>query len=248
MFFLFFLFYEKSLTKKIFLTFLLIVLYIGIFGLTSHKFFLFIIFMLVILYVLAEKYKDISFTSIVLFIAFLTGMYFWDTDSGFITKSLLVRRLIMIPAQINYDYYHFFSHNPFVFFTDSKFLPFKYLLTFSYDLDVPHLIGREIYGHPDMSANTSWIGNGYAHAGFIGMVIYAVIIGIIFKYLDYLAKYLNYKFIIISFFPYVITMYLSSDLKTVLFTHGLLFYLIILTILSFSRYKGNTVENCKSRL
>ena len=84
-----------------------------------------------------------------------------------------------------------------------------------------------------MAANTGWLGSGYAHLGFIGMLIYAFIIALILKYLDFLSKYLDKRFILISFSGYIITLFLSSDLKTVFLTHGLFFYLIILSILAY---------------
>ena len=243
--FLYFLFNEKSFAKKLFFTLALIIFYVTVFGLTSHKFYLFVIFILLLLYMFATKFDDIATAALVLFIVVLLVLYFIDADSVFVVKSLLVRRLLFVPAQINFDFYSFFSQNAFVYFTDSKFLPFGYLMAYPYDLDMAHLIGREIYGHAEMSANTSWIGYGYAHAGISGMLLYAGIIGLVFKYLDFLAKFLHYKFIILSFFPYVIVLFLSSDLKTVFFTHGLLFYLVVLTILSFGtkKYRGEYAKN-----
>jgi len=148
-------------------------------------------------------------------------------------SSMFVRRLFFVPASLNFAYFDFFKDHQFVYFTDSKFLPFYYIFGYPYDLSVSHLIGREIFMKPDMAANTGWLGSGYAQMGFLGMILYAFIISLILRYLDYLSKYLNKKFLILSFIPYIITLFLSSDLKTTLLNHGLFFYIILLSILAY---------------
>lgn len=231
--FLFYLFYEKHNIRKFIVSLILLSLYILIFGLTSHKSFLFLIPAVIGIYIFFSKDKNISLKLLYILTFFLfIFIFFKSNEMFFIVKSLLIRRVIFTPAHLNFSYYEFFSKNPFVFFSDSKFLPFHYLLSYPYDTDIAHLIGREVFGYQNMAANTSWMGYGYAHAGIIGMVIYALIIGLLFKYLDFLSRYLNPNFIVISFFPFILVLFLSSDLKTTFFTHGLLFYLILLNILA----------------
>ncbi len=236
--YLYFLFTEEKFLKKFLFTLVVFLIYVAIFGLTSQKFFLFLIPTIFILYLISSISRNPSLVFLVIFILFLMSLYMVNLDQlGFIIKSLLIRRLLFVPAKLNFDYFQFFSQNPYVWFSDSRFLITHYFMSYPYNLDVPHLIGKVIYGRPDMSANTGWIGSGYAHAGVLGMFIYAIIIGTLLDYLDFLARYLNYKFIVLSFFPYVVTMYLSSDLKTVFLTHGLMFYLLFLNILYIHRKK-----------
>lgn len=236
--YLYFLFTEKKFLRKFLFTLVVFLIYVAIFGLTSHKFFLFVIPIIFILYLISSITRNLSLVFLVIFVLFLMFLYIVNLDQlGFIIKSLFIRRLLFVPAKLNFDYFQFFSQNPYVWFSDSRFLITHYFMSYPYSLDVPHLIGKVIYGRSDMSANTGWIGSGYAHAGVLGMFIYAMIIGTLLGYLDFLAKYLNYKFIVLSFFPYIVTIYLSSDLKTVFLTHGLIFYLLFLNILYIHRKK-----------
>ncbi|BCD67951.1 O-antigen polymerase [Nitratiruptor sp. YY09-18] len=233
--FLFYLFHTSKTSIKIIITIILIILYIIIFGITSHKFYLFIIPFMVSIYLVSSIFKktNLVFANIMIFLLisifilslFKNNLFLWIT-------SLFIRRLLFVPADLNFAYFEFFNDHTFVYFSDSKFLPFYYIIGYPYDLNVPHLVGREIFGNPAMGANTGWIGSGYAHMGFIGMLFYAFIISIILKYLDFLSKYLDKKFLVFSFIPYIITLFLSSDLKTTLLNHGLFFYLILLSFLA----------------
>ena len=239
--FLFYLFNTKNLKKIVFYSMVMVLLYILIFGLTSHKFFLFLIPFELVIYFLFRKSQNISYiilSSLIIFTAVLIFLMYWNPYL-ILLEDLLIRRVLFVPADINFKYYEFFSKNPFVYFSDSKFLPIRYFVTYPYNTDISHLIGREMYGHPMMAANTSWIGTGFAHMGFLGMLIYALILGLIFKYIDFFSKFLDYKFLVISFFPYVDILFLSADLKTALLTHGFLLYLVSLNIFSFYNKNHN---------
>jgi hypothetical protein len=109
------------------------------------------------------------------------------------------------------------------------------IIGYPYSLDLPFIIGDAFFNRPETQANTGWIGSGYAQAGFWGMMVYALIIGELFKYLDYKALTVGRNFIMISFSPFIISLFLSTDLKTVFLSHGLLLYLIILTIVKIKQ-------------
>jgi hypothetical protein len=146
-------------------------------------------------------------------------------------KAIIINRFLFIPAQLNFYYYDFFSQNPKIFWTDSKWLLIGKIIDYPYSLPLQMVIGDTYFNNPETNANTGWIGSGYAHAGFFGMMIYAIIIGLIFKYLDFKSKILDKNFIIISFSPFIVSLFFSSDLKTVFITHGLFLYMIILAML-----------------
>jgi len=240
--YLFILFKTKKTINKIFFIVAFSALYIFIFGITSHKFFLFIIPFMTFIYLLFSRFRDISGFILLSFLTFLVIWFVLGFSSPnfywFFIESLFIVRIIFVPANLNFAYYEFFKENPFIFFTDSKFILTHYFLEYPYDIDLAHLIGREIFNNPSLGANTGWIGSGFAQAGLYGMLIYSTIIGIVFKYLDFLSRYIDYRFIVISFFPYVIILFLSSDLKTVFLTHGFLLYLIFLSIFSIDYKRG----------
>ena len=240
--FLYYLFHLKDNFTKFVLSLFLLIFYTLIFGMTSHKFFLFIIPFMLLLYFIGNFTRNwnlffLKFLIILLFNLILLYIILGDSNINLLIISLFLRRVFFVPAMLNFSYFEFFKEHNFVYFTDSKLLPFRYILGYPYDLDISHLIGREMFGKPEMGANTGWLGSGYAQAGFLGMILYAVIISLVLKYLDYVSKYLRKEFIILSFIPYIVVLYLSSDLKTVFITHGLIFYLIFLGILAFNEKK-----------
>jgi hypothetical protein len=210
--------------------FIAVTLFILDFGFTSNKQYLFLPFFIFSIYYLVLKSKFLIqkiIAGFIFLIAFAIIIdYFWLEVWA---KAIIINRFLFVPAQLNFYYYDFFSQNPKIFWTDSKWLLIGKIIDYPYSLPLPMVIGDTYFNNPETSANTSWIGSGYAHAGFFGMMIYAIIIGLIFKYLDFKAKILDKNFIIISFSPFTISLFFSSDLKTVFLSNGLLLYLLLLS-------------------
>lgn len=215
--------------KKKMLVIIISIIFILIFGLTSHKQFLFLPVATGGLYFILTREKPLfwilgSLISLSLLCVLLDFFWFkvWAT-------SLVIHRIFLVPAQLNFFYFDFFSQHPKVFWTDSKWLMLDKILDYPYDLPMPMVIGYEYFNNPQTNANTGWLGSGYAHAGYFGMIIYAIIIGFILKYLNYKARTFGTLFIVISFSPFISSLFFSSDLKTVFLTHGLIFYLFLLS-------------------
>ena len=229
--FTYFLIYRKKfLTMIIFLAFVLL------FGFSSHRKYLFLPFLLYgINWIVKCKYfvSTLNFGLIILVVFAIIIDYFWL--EGWV-KSIVIRRFMFIPAQLNFYYYEFFSHNPKVFWTDSKWLLINKIIEYPYSLPMPMVIGETYFNNPQAHANTGWIGSGYAHAGFLGMLLYAIIVSLVFKYLDFKEKTLDKNFIVVSFSPFIVSMFLSSDLKTVFLSHGLFVYIIIISMMKQRSY------------
>jgi len=217
--------------QKNFIKLLAFLLFIILFAFSSHKKYLFLPFFIYGIYLITKTRLPIlkiiiGLVGLIIFSIIID--YLWLEN---LAKSLFIRRFLFVPAQLNFYYYDFFSQNPKIFWSDSKWLLINKIINYPYSLPMTNVIGEEYFNNPEKSANTSWIGSGYAHFGFVGMLIYAIIIGLVLKYLDFKAKTLDKNFIIISFSPFILSVFLSSDLKTVFFSHGLLFYLIIISLL-----------------
>ena len=140
--------------------------------------------------------------------------------SRIIMGSLLVRRVYFVPAHLNFEYYDFFSTHPHTMLAESK-LTFG-LVEYPYDLSASHLIGYHYYNNKLVGANTGWLGSGYMHFGFAGMLSYALIIGILLSMVDTLAKRRELGISGAILFTPFLTLFLSSDLPTAGLTHGLL--------------------------
>jgi hypothetical protein len=143
-----------------------------------------------------------------------------------IANSFLLRRTFFVPAMMNFDYFTFFSTNPFTFWADSK-LTFD-LISSPYDKRIPFIIGERVHNSIDMSANTGWLGSGFAQAGVLGVSIYTLLISAIMLFVNSLSRKIDKSVVTAIFIPLFFAFYLSSDLITTFFTHGLFIQAIIL--------------------
>ncbi|MEM4330378.1 MAG: hypothetical protein QXY64_04440, partial [Candidatus Bilamarchaeaceae archaeon] len=202
-----------------------------VFALTSHKHFLFIPVTLVGLYWISCSKKPITLMLIILLGLSIISVILDKLWLSVWARALVINRLFLTPAQLNFFYYDFFSQNQMIFWTDTKWLLLDRIIDYPYSLPMPKVIGYQYFGNPETSANTGWLGSGYAHAGVIGILLYAAVLGVILKYIDYKSQNLGKRFIVTSFSPFISPLFFSSDLKTVFLTHGFLFYLLIIFFL-----------------
>jgi len=145
--------------------------------------------------------------------------------SRIIMGSLLLRRVCFVPAHLNFVYYDFFSTHPHTMLAESK-LTFG-LVEYPYDLNSASLIGYYYYNNVETHANTGWLGSGYMHFGFAGMLIYAFIVGFLLSMVDMLAKRREFGISVAILFTPFFTFFLSSDLPTAMLTHGLLLAMVL---------------------
>lgn len=151
-----------------------------------------------------------------------------NSDFGYWFSSLIFRRAILTPSFLNLAYIDWFGSNPTYFWADSRVT--LGLVSPPSHLSSPHLIGYQLYGSEDMSANTGWIGSGFANAGIFGVVLYTVLIGILLSFLNSYSRKLGTPTIIAIFSSLILTVLLSADFLTSLLTHGLLVATMIVVI------------------
>ena len=155
--------------------------------------------------------------------------------SDIITGSLLLRRVDFVPAHLNFVYYDFFSTHPHTKLAESK-LTFG-LIEYPYELNSSHLIGYHYYNNDQCGANTGWLGSGYMHFGFAGMLVYALLVGLLLSVLDMLAKRrelgISGAILFIPFFG----IFLSADLPTSMLTGG---FMLAMFLTWACRLKGHS--------
>jgi len=92
------------------------------------------------------------------------------------------------------------------------------------------MIGLDRWGiGTEASANSGFLANGFAHLGFVGMLLYSVILGLIVGSVDRVLKFLNDEFrqVFIPLISLSFWQLKSSDLPTLLLTHGLFITLVL---------------------
>jgi len=241
--------YINSIATKVFIPFamvfaiqnrrwiglmVLVGLSILFFALTSHKSPLFYPIVVVFAYGIvqfrnAQIFMLVSVLIIVFFSAIDTYAFThdWGGYSG-IFSSLFARRVILIPSLLNWFYVDFFEHASKINWANSKLT--LGLMISPYDAAAPRIIGLEYFNREEMSANTGWIGSGYANAGIFGVITYSVLIGLLLSFLDAYANKLGVQVVTAMFTLSVFTLLTSTDLATMLITHGLVVSLFVLII------------------
>lgn len=218
-----------SLHKKKYYKFIFYVaLQIILFGLSSHKMVLFMIFLILACYFACDR---VLHNTNKLFV----GAIFGIASPIFISNAMLLsmwRRAFLVPSQLNYFYYDYFSHHEFDWFTNS-FL--RHFVEPQYDRPIPYVIGQEFFGNPFMGANTGFFGSGYAHGGLIIVVVYSAIIGITINYISHFFKKVSPKIIITITLVPMLNLFISSDLPTMFLTGGILLSFLLLFCLSKSK-------------
>ena len=111
------------------------------------------------------------------------------------------------------------------------------MVDYPYDLPTANIIGEFAYNSYENYANTGWIGSGFMHFHYIGLLIYTLIISIIMSTLDILSNQIGIRSVIALTFIPTITMFTSSDLPTTLITHGLVISVIIVMCISPSKIR-----------
>lgn len=218
-----------------------------------RRYFLFIFFLLAQVYFFAASgHKTILFlplllvgawfyfrktSSLVILPIAFSGVIVFTLLSYFILddlwlSSLFSRRVFYVPANLTFTYFEFFSDNPKIYWSNSILSNF---FTYPYDLSLTHVIGRYL-GREGMGANNGFIASGYAHAGFLGIFVYALILGLILRFInDITYKTLPiWLSVALSVVP-LRALLISSDLFTVMLTHGFVVAIILIYLLRFKR-------------
>jgi len=163
-------------------------------------------------------------------------VWHYDTEwSGWFT-SLLIRRALFVPSLLNWEYIDYFSSADKYFWANSK-VSFG-LVSSPHQLSIAKLIGQEYFGGAETSANTGWIGSGYANAGLVGVALYSVLAGALLALLDAYSNKVGVRIVIAGFIVPFIALATSTDLTTVFLTHGMVVGLLILALLGDRRARA----------
>jgi len=205
-----------------------VILQILLFSGTGLKSFLFALpFVLVLMWVVTRKnpfaWMGVGFGGEVM----LGMLSHWLIGDVWIS-SLFTRRTLLVPAQLSFFYYDFFSKNGFIFLSAQRI--FREFLKYPYSLNPPYLIASIYFNKPTMGANNGIVADAYMNFGFVGFILWAVLLVIILKLIDSFSKNKDARLTVATIAMPVIFL-TNSALLTCLLTHGLLSALILLYLL-----------------
>lgn len=219
--------------KKLFFILIALLLILMMFAFSGHKSILQGIFLVIFFYFLSfAKNKD-TLVMIGFFFLIVVSIILAEYLNLEIIVSLIVRRLLFLPAQLNFIYFDFFSTHEYFYWSNSIF---KFFISSIYDKGPTYVIG-EYLGHPEANMNIGFVASGFAHAGYLGVLVYTFIGFIILTIINTLSKKMN-KYIVFSiiFIP-INALFVSSDMLTILLTHGLMVILLVLWMYEDKIYK-----------
>lgn len=206
--------------KVLFLLFLF--LQILLFGMTGFKSVLFSPMVAVSLYLILKnsRMKNLIFELMTVGILLIVGVsvLLYIINGNITVASIFVRRLLMVPAQLHYIYYDFFSTHEKMRLSHS-FLSFIYENPYNSPSPVD-VIASIIYDR-DFSPNVGYLGDAFSNFGITGIIVYSVILGLVLKMLDSVARnvpiYFSAPLITIPSMALI-----NSALPTSMVTHGIL--------------------------
>lgn len=174
-----------------------------------------------------------NFLFVIIFLTFVGTFLSLVFDNIFFIDSF-VRRVFFTPAYLNTKYNNYFANQP-TFMTHSGFYPgvdpFGKGLSF--------FMGENILGVTGLNANVGLFTEGYLSFGYVGLVLFAMLISLIIMFIKMTnidSKYFGIVFVYIYYFN-------TSFLSTLLMTHGLLFFLLCcFFFLGKKREKGFVYE------
>ena len=210
----------------------LVVLFMHVlwFGFSSHKSVVFYPFLVIGLWAWFRNYRSFSPIILMAVFAIIASLVFWLYSGDILYASMFVRRVFFGVAKNTFDYFIFFTGKPNVYWSNSLT---SMLLDYPYHASPAKLIGY--WRDTEASVNNSFISTGYMHAGGLGVFIYGVFAGVLFRVIDGLSK--TYTQVLLVLSAVLISsraLILSADLLTAMLTHGVGFA-ILLSILM----KGN---------
>jgi len=197
------------------------------FGISSHKSVLFYPFLVTFLWVWFRKTRALSLIPLSMSLVVTATFLFYIFYEEIFLGSMFIRRVFFVPAKLTFDYYEFFSINPFVYWSNSIT---SYFIDYPYTMNTALLIGD--YLGTEANANNSFLATGYSHAGIPGMIFYGVLVGLLFRLIDSLAR--NGVPVWVAVATMIVpsqALLTSADLPTALLTHGIGMSLVILFLL-----------------
>ncbi|PKF46220.1 hypothetical protein CW664_00345 [Macrococcoides caseolyticum] len=227
---LFPLFFSIFIYKKNFLlAFLVSILQVIMFLSFGNKAFLFSIGIILFLFY-AVKTKFFIRTMSVFMSLLILGSHFirniLDIDELF---RAIPYRMIFIPAQLQYQYYDYFSVREKIYFADG--LIGKILSIQSpYPYGAPYMISTHYYD-AFFSANTGIFADAYTNGGVVYMIICTLILVLLLVFIDKISSSIPLS-ILIGSMGYMLFVINDTGLLTTLLTGGLLFQLLIFIVLN----------------
>jgi len=197
---------------------------------TGSKTYLFsVIFIVFCIYLLKSKRWEVGIPQFYTIVIVLSTIFYLITKNLWSLAIFPVRQLV-IPAQISFAHYDFFSVNPKLYFSEGiigKIIgtesPYNTISTF-------------MIGDGRGNWNTGYLGDAYDNGGFILMVVYTIIFAMILLFVDSVSRFSKKRYQYTALLAYSIIVLNDGALLTTLLTSGMVFTLIFIYFAASEEY------------
>ena len=165
-------------------------------------------------------FKAVSLFTLVAFMIFIV-------TGNWLLVDVLVRRALIVPGMLSGYYIEYFNINGFALYSQN-FL--SSVVETKYTTAPAYVIGQEYFGRPDLRANVNFLADSYGNIGGLGVLFNSIVLGVILLCFNVLSKGKDLKVIIPSLCG-VAWSFSESPFVTSLFTHGVVFALLIVAII-----------------
>jgi hypothetical protein len=138
-----------------------------------------------------------------------------------------VRRQIFGPGLLTSFYWDYFNGGNFVYFSDSVLSSF---VPRQYDLPMARLIGEAYFGNAEANANANVWASAFANVGYTGMFGFTVLLGLMFRLIDGMAKHGDFVVTSLMCGMFGLT-WTNGGLQTSMLSNGVLATLFVLFLL-----------------
>lgn len=164
------------------------------------------------------------------FLICLSVAHYFATGDNTISV-YFIRRSFFVPALLTSLYWDFFDGQSHIYYGDS-FL--RWLHASPYQLPMARLIG-EVYLHSaDANANANVWASGFGHAGFIGMTVSTIVLGLLFRVIDGFARTVDLRVVSLMISLFALS-WSNGAIETSLLTYGVLPSILLLHFLGSDR-------------
>ncbi|WP_242201476.1 hypothetical protein [Sphingomonas hankookensis] len=153
-------------------------------------------------------------------VACVAQAYFYDEIA---LHGIFTYRVLFIPTELNYSYYSYFQNNRFLYYNESLLKIFNH----TPHENIQFLIGEFAIGDFTARANNGLFSDAYMNLGFVGVLIYPVILSALLRVIDGAVVGLP-KSMIFVVVVYVSFVLISNTVTAALLTSGLIFLVILL--------------------
>ena len=202
------------------------------FGIAGHKL---VLFSTILSIVAFWCYRDWVWEFIPAALAFVNFAAIFLLDNFGIIDLIhhISRRVLFVPALLNYCYYDYFNSNGPDYYI-SSFVGKILKIPSGHKQDISHTIGEIYFNAPQMAANNGLYSDAFANLGVAGCIILPLLLCFSIFMLQYFSRNLPNKVLFSIVIVYSMT-FISSFLSTIVFTHALAVLMLICYFMSSTK-------------